>query len=316
MNLDVIIPVYRPDEKLMRLLEGLRTQTRLPQKVLLINTDEALFQECMRSLGVSEEELSRGFPEFELLHIEQKEFDHGGTRRRAVRRTHSEIFVMMTQDAIPANDHLLENLVWPLQDDKSPYGRVAVSYARQLPGEDSGIFERFSRNFNYPDRSVTKTSRSLESLGVKTFFCSDVCAAYRRDAYERLGGFVRKTIFNEDMIFAAAAIKAGYSIRYEASAQVIHAHDYTNRQQLRRNFDLGVSQAQHPEVFAEVSSESEGKKLVAEATRHLLRERKIHLLPKFYLQCFSKYAGFWLGKRYASLPKKWVKRLTASPWYW
>jgi len=56
------------------------------------------------------------------------------------------------------------------------------------------------------------------------------------------------------MIYAAAAVKAGYAIRYEAQAQVIHSHQYTNWQQLRRNFDLGVSQADHPEVFAGVSS--------------------------------------------------------------
>ena len=38
-------------------------------------------------------------------------------------------------------------------------------------------------------------------------------------------------------------------IAYEAEARVLHSHNYTNMQQLRRNFDLGVSQAEHPEVF-------------------------------------------------------------------
>ena len=32
---------------------------------------------------------------------------------------------------------------------------------------------------------------------------------------------------------------------------MIHSHQYTNWQQLRRNFDLGVSQADHPEVYVE-----------------------------------------------------------------
>ena len=50
-----------------------------------------------------------------------------------------------------------------------------------------------------------KTLEDLEGMGVKAFFCSNVCAAYRRDIYDELGGFVRRAIFNEDMIYAAGA---------------------------------------------------------------------------------------------------------------
>ena len=45
------------------------------------------------------------------------------------------------------------------------------------------------------------------------------------------------------MIYAAAAIQAGYRIAYAAQARVVHSHNYTFRQQFCRNFDLGVSQA-------------------------------------------------------------------------
>ena len=75
------------------------------------------------------------------------------------------------------------------------------------------------------------------------------------------------------MIFAAGAVKAGYGIAYVPEAKVYHSHHYTNMEQLRRNFDLGVSQADHPEVFAGVPSESEGIKLVKQTIAHL-RERK------------------------------------------
>lgn len=36
-------------------------------------------------------------------------------------------------------------------------------------------------------------------MGIKTFFCSDVCAAYRVDLFHKLGGFESPVIFNEDM---------------------------------------------------------------------------------------------------------------------
>jgi rhamnosyltransferase len=153
-------------------------------------------------------------------------------------------------------------------------------------------------------------------MGIKTFFCSNVCAAYRRDVYEKLGGFVRHTIFNEDMIYAAAAIRAGYGIAYEAGAQVVHSHNYTNIQQLRRNFDLGVSQAQHPEVFGAASSESEGKRLVGDTWRYLKKRKRLYRFPGFCVQCAFKYAGYLLGKHYRMLPRGLILKITANREYW
>ena len=57
-------------------------------------------------------------------------------------------------------------------------------------------------------------------------------------------------------------MKQGYRIAYAADAVVFHSHNYTALEQLRRNFDLAVSQADHPEVFAGISSEGEGIRLV------------------------------------------------------
>jgi len=216
----------------------------------------------------------------------------------------------MTQDAKPVDNRLVEHLVQGLTEN------VAVAYARQLPGEDSSEFEKMSRAFNYPNRSCVKTAADLETLGIKTFFCSNVCAAYRRDIYNELGGFIRHTIFNEDMIYAAKAIMNGYKIAYAANAEVIHSHNYTLMQQFRRNFDLGVSQAEHPEIFASVSSESEGFKMVRRTTKYLWRKRKIFWIPYFYMQTVFKYAGYLFGKKYKKLPMWFILKCTMSKEYW
>ena len=39
---------------------------------------------------------------------------------------------------------------------------------------------------------------------------------------------------------AARALKAGYKIGYCATAQVYHSHNYTFKQQYKRNFDVAV----------------------------------------------------------------------------
>lgn len=93
---------------------------------------------------------------------------------------------------------------------------VGVSYARQLPASDCDFIERYTRRFNYPEESRIKGKEDIPELGIKTFFCSNVCAAYRRDVYEALGGFSRRTIFNEDMILAGRMVQAGYKVAYAA----------------------------------------------------------------------------------------------------
>ena len=54
-------------------------------------------------------------------------------------------------------------------------------------------------------------------MGIKTFFASNVCCAYDREKFWFQGGFIQKTIFNEDMIFAGKAVlQDDYAIAYVA----------------------------------------------------------------------------------------------------
>lgn len=305
LKIDVIIPTYKPGGELFALLDALEAQTLPVNRVILMNTDKKYFEDFIQGVKFAER-----YQNVEVHHLSKREFDHGGTRHQGVQYSDADIFVCMTQDAMLVDDRLLEKLTARL------FGDVGAAYARQLPGQKSSEFEQISRCFNYPASSCLKSAADVGTLGVKTFFCSNVCAAYRRDVYDELGGFIRHTIFNEDMIYAAGLVRAGYQIAYEAEAQVVHAHDYTNIQQLRRNFDLGVSQAEHPEVFAAVCCESEGKKLFLAAWRSLKNKKRLYKFPGFCVQCFFKYAGFLLGKHHAALPRSWVLRLTANREYW
>ena len=99
-------------------------------------------------------------------------------------------------------------------------------------------------------------------------------------------------------------------------SKVRHSHNYTCMQQFRRNFDLGVSQAEHPEVFDVVSSESEGVKLVSGTIRHLERTKNWLQIPYLILSSGCKFAGYQLGKRYQSLPKGMVRWCSANKTYW
>lgn len=305
VKIDVIIPVYKPGKELFKLLDRLERQTLSVQNIILMNTEEKYFAKLVSGVNFYEK-----YANVKVYHLSRREFDHGGTRHEGVEHSDAEVFITMTQDAMPKDDFLIEKLLEGLSAD------VAVAYARQLPGKNSSELEKLSRQFNYPPKSCVKRLADLETLGIRTYFCSNVCAAYRREIYDELGGFIRHTIFNEDMIYAAKAVKAGYGIAYQAQARVVHSHNYTNLEQLRRNFDLGVSQAQHPEVFQGVVSESEGKKFVQAAYRQLKEKKRLYRFPGFVLQCCFKYTGYLLGKNYKKLPKKLVLAITMNREYW
>lgn len=313
MKVDVIIPTYKPDKTFCLLLQKLREQTFVVHRVIVINTEESLWYEAAEKYPVMEM-LDRLLCPYTLCHIRKDTFDHAGTRMQGAMESQADIILFMTMDAVPADRYMSEHLVRALEAGDGPV--PAVAYARQLPKRDCSVVERYTRRFNYPKTGRKKTKADRETLGIKTFFCSDVCAAYRRDLFLELGGFVAPAIFNEDMLFAAKAIEAGYAVVYAARAQVIHSHNYTIRQQFHRNFDLAVSQADHPEVFGGVRSESEGIKLVTATARHLCRIHRPWLIFGLVGQCAGKYAGYFLGKRYRKLSKKMILKLTSNPDYW
>ena len=46
-TVDVIIPTYRPDKRLFRILERLHAQTYPVQRIILVNTEEAYYKELI-----------------------------------------------------------------------------------------------------------------------------------------------------------------------------------------------------------------------------------------------------------------------------
>ena len=295
-KVDVAVPTYHPDEKYDRLLRGLLKQKKAVSRILVINTDRE---------GYREPALGKRKPE--VTHIDPKEFDHAATRNALFQKTTGDFVLFMTQDAVPVDDKLVSSLLAAFADPK-----VAVAYARQMPAEDCDIIERYTRRFNYPAESRLKTAEDLPELGIKTFFCSDVCAMYRREAFEKLGGFPDRAIFNEDMVFARKAINAGYRIAYVAEARVIHSHNYTPIQQLRRNFDMGVSQTEFAETFRGITSEKTGVKMVFSTAAYLVKTGHSDRLPKLFVMSGCKFLGYRLGKAYTKLPRTVVFLITTN----
>ena len=305
MKVDVIIPVYKPDEKLITIINKLKNQSVVPAGITLMNTEEKYWDNFLMG-----RKLDTGGIPLRVKHVSAWEFDHGKTRNEGAKGSTADFLLFMTQDAIPFDDKLIESLLEGFSSDN-----IASAYARQLAASDASPAEVFSRDFNYPDTPGVKSLADKNRLGIKTFFCSNACAMYKRECFEKLGGFPKNMIFNEDMVYAGNVIENGFCIAYVPKAKVIHSHNYTNLRQFKRNFDLAVSQAMHPEVFEGVSSESEGKKYAALAFKYFCGIKKPFYFIPFAFTCAVRLIAFKLGKNYKRLPKGLVLRCTDSPLY-
>lgn len=301
MKVDVIIPTYHPDERFQKCIKMLLQQTVPPETIRIVNTEKRFWKKEIENLS----------PDIVVTHISKQEFDHGASRNLGAVDSTADVLLFMTQDAVPADIYLIEHLLKYLEKEKT-----AAVYARQLPNENCSDLEVFTRQFNYGEKSRVKSQKDISELGIKTYFCSNVCAAYKRDIFVKRNGFISRTIFNEDMIYCGGLIKAGFYVTYAADAKVYHSHNYTPLEQLKRNFDLGVSQADHPEIFEGISSESEGMRLVKETTNHFMKQGNFGAIFDMVIQSAFKLIGYQLGKHYKKLSKEMILCFTSNKAYW
>lgn len=220
MEISVIIPTLNAEHEIDGLLIALEHQSIQPVEILIV--DSASEDKTI--------ELVRQHKRVRLLEIDRQAFNHGTTRDMALRKSSGDFVCFLTQDAVPVSGDYLKRLVAPMVEDPS----IALVSGRQLPKADARRFEQLVREFNYPDSPSVRSKGDLEQFGIKTFFASDTCSAYRRSSYLECGGFDHVNT-NEDMLMAARFIASGLKVAYEPCAEVYHSHNLTPSQQFARN---------------------------------------------------------------------------------
>lgn len=239
---------------------------------------------------------------FNVHLIEPGEFDHGGTRQRAVDILDVyEYAVFLTQDAVLSAADSIKNILSPFAS-----GRVAAVCGRQLPCEEAGSIERHARLFNYPLTSSVNSIKDADVKGLKAAFLSNSFAAYRISSLLDIGGFPDNVIFGEDMYVATKLLKAGYKVAYAAEASVYHSHGYTLWQEMKRYFDMGVFHAREPWIRRELGgAEGEGVKFVVSELKYISKH-EFWRVPEVLVRTLLRYSGFRLGLAEKKLPL-WLK---------
>lgn len=280
MTVSVIIPTLNAASSIMPLLERLRTQVVRPDEVIIIDSSsDDNTADVARQYGVR------------VLVIPRASFDHGGTRNIAASEAIGDILLFMTQDALPFDSHLVGNLISPLSEPD-----IAASYARHIPRDDASPLEVFARLFNYPSTPDIKGINDLGRHGIKTFFCSNVCSAFKKDFFMKVGMFPEGIPSNEDMLIAARLITGGYRIAYVPDAVVIHSHRYSLTQLFRRYYNIGVSLKRNRWVLGySGEAEGEGLRFLSGQIGFVITNYGLKWLPRVFLEALVKLAGYRIG---------------------
>jgi rhamnosyltransferase len=209
------------------LLEAVRRQ-RVDVPVEIVAVDSG-------STDGSAELLARSVDRFTA--IAPSEFNHGLTRNLALEQARGDLVVLLVQDAVPATEIWLANLIAPLRAD----ARVAATFARQFARAEAGRITReyirrapihgdIARTLPPLDADELARLEPMRRLARCSF--DNVCSCIRRSVWSEIS--FRKTPIGEDVEWAKEVLLAGHRIEFVPGAVVFHSHDRSPAHEFRR----------------------------------------------------------------------------------
>lgn len=299
--ISIIIPTYNAEKGLDDLLKRLATQSHNDYELIIIDSSSQ-----DNTLKIAKKYTSN------VIVIPQNEFDHGGTRAQGAKIAKGDILVYFSQDALPYDEFTIENIVKVFDDKK-----VGAAYGGQISYENTNLFGKHLRKFNYPDTSSIKSKKDVSKYGIKTVQLSNSFSAYRKSALEEVGMFKDNLILGEDVYVGAKMILADYSLAYASESKVYHSHSYTVWQEFKRYFDIGVFHKCESWILESFGkAEGEGMKYIKSEINYLLDSKALYLLPEFFIRNGMKYIGYKLGQNYKKLPNWLIKKLSMHHRWW
>lgn len=226
MRLSLVIPTLNGMPLLEQVLDAVERQPGADalERVAVDSGSTDGTVDCLRAHG------------FAVTSIPKREFNHGATRDVAIGKTSGDVIVLLTQDAIPADDAWLPSLAAVYTDPE-----VGAAYCRQLPREDCNPF--IARRLR--EWTAGKTEPAVQQPArADEFEQLEPMQRLQRCAYDNVAGSVRRTAweqhpfgwrrFGEDVAFGKRLILGGYRIVFQPASTVIHSHNRTPRAEGKR----------------------------------------------------------------------------------
>lgn len=280
MKVDIICPLYEAENYILNLNDSL-----LKQENVNINKIQYVLT---KSKDNSEKILKEN--KLNYILIDKKNFSHSLTREKEAMKSKSDIIVFISQDIVIENTDYLYNLVNPIIN-----GEADACYSRQLTKFDN--IEKYTRESNYPDKSIIKTKNDIEKLGLKTFFFSDASSAVNTKVFKKLNGYDGKNLpINEDMYFAYKLIMNGYKIKYCADSVCYHSHNFKLKE-LYDRYKLTGRFFKENSYIDNFGTNKSGGGLAKYILKRAIKDKNIKVLIRFVPDMAARYIGMKVGKR-------------------
>jgi rhamnosyltransferase len=300
LTASVVIPTLNAMPYLPRLLTALRSQQPgAPLEIVIVDSGST----------DGTQEYLKADPTVRLIDIAR--FSHGGSRNLGVRHATGACIVFLSQDALPRDDQWLANLLAPLQG-----GDVVAAFSRQVPRPDASPMERYFLGTHFPEAPAVYARRPdhADLQFLQDVFFSNVSSAARRDVLLR-HPFDETLIMSEDQQFARDVLQAGHQVAYAAASVVLHSHNYSWMQTLRRYFDSAYSLTQIFKGHGLGSSARLGTGYLRHECGMMLRRHPLQL-PRYAAFVLAKTLGTVLGHFAEKLPRRLVRKISMHASYW
>lgn len=198
-TVSIVIRALNEAEHLPALYEGLSTQSRRPDEVILVDsgsTDE--------TVAISEAAGAR------IVRIAPQDFSFGRALNVGCAASTGDILVFVSAHVYPVDDDWLANLVAPFDD-----ADVVLSYGGQTGDHRTKFSEMELMRRWFPDRSDADQRQP---------FCNNANCAVRRSAWEARP-YDEDLTGLEDLEWAREALDAGERLVYRADAKIVHVHE-------------------------------------------------------------------------------------------
>lgn len=280
MTIDIICPLYNASNYIENLYKSL-----LLQKNVKINEIEFLLTE---SKDDSEEILKDNNISYEL--IQKEEFSHSLTREKAALKSNADILCFVSQDIV------IEDELWLYKLTKNIVnGNAEAAYSRQITKYNN--IEKYTREKNYPDKSLIKSKKDLDNLGLYTFFFSDAASCVRTDVFKKLNGYDNKNLpINEDMYLAYKLIMNDYRIAYEADSVVLHSHNFKLKEIYDR-YKLTGKFFKENSYIDKYGTNGSGASLAKYILKRAFSEFNIKVILRWPFDMAARFIGMKVGKR-------------------
>lgn len=230
VDVTIVIPVKNGGMLLKKVLDAVFAQkTTYTYEVICVDS------------GSSDQTVSLiGQYEIHLYRIPADEFGHGKTRNYGASKGTGTYIVFLTQDALPANEHWLQNFIDAMRLDPEIVGGFGIHY----PYPDCNLIDRRDITAHFQGFGQDNTVYWLEDWdryhaqeGYRHLlaYFSDNNACLKREVWERYP--YEDVEFAEDQIWMRKMMELGYKKVYCPHAPVYHSHNYKMSSYFGRYFD-------------------------------------------------------------------------------